>query len=79
MTAYEREIVIRREPNPGVAAVLSVLIPGLGQAYSGRLLAGGLWLAATLFGYSAVLVPGFLIHAVCVWSAYHSAKYWTGY
>ena len=79
MTVYENEIVESDTPSPGIAAVLSVVIPGLGQVYSGRLLAGGLWFLATAFGYSAVLVPGFLIHALCVWSAYHNARDWSGY
>lgn len=69
----------REAPIPGLAAVLSVLIPGLGQVYSGRLLAGGLWFLATAAGYSMILLPGFLFHALCVWSAYRSAKYWRGY
>ena len=79
MIAYEDEIVLRREPHPGIAAVLSMVVPGLGQVYAGRLLAGALWFLATGFGYSAVLVPGMLIHAFCVWSAYRSAKFWNGY
>ena len=66
-------------PVPGIAAVLSVLIPGLGQAYAGRLFAGGVWFLATAAGYSLVLLPGFLFHAICIWSAYHSAKYWERY
>ena len=32
---YEDRILVRRGPHPGVAAVLSVLIPGLGQVYVG--------------------------------------------
>ena len=68
-----------RLPSPGIAAVLSVLIPGLGQVYSGRLLAGALWFLATGLAYWAILVPGFLVHALCIWSAYASARDWTGY
>ncbi len=71
--------VVHRPPTPGVAAVLSVLIPGLGQVYAGRLGAGALWFLATGFGYWATLVPGFLIHAVCIWSAYDSARRWRGF
>lgn len=70
------EVVVRRAPSPGVAAVLSVLIPGLGQVYGGRLLAGAVWFLATTCAYSAVLLPGFLIHALCVWSAYRSTERW---
>ncbi len=47
MTVYEDELTIRRAPQPGIAAVLSVLLPGLGQVYSGRLLPGGLWFLGT--------------------------------
>ncbi len=65
-----------RPPSPGVAAVLSVLLPGLGQVYGGRLLAGALWFLGTMFCYSAVLLPGFLVHAVCVWSAFDGARRW---
>lgn len=72
-------MVVQRPPSPGISAVLSVLLPGLGQVYSGRLLAGALWFLATGFGYWAILVPGFLIHALCVWSAYQSAKQWRSY
>ncbi len=67
--------IIRRDPNPGIAAVLSVLIPGLGQIYNGRLIAGLFWFLAAGFGYSAVLVPGFLIHCMSVWCAYRGARY----
>ena len=66
-------------PSPGIAAVLSVLLPGLGQVYSGRLLAGALWFLATSISYWAILVPGILVHALCIWSAYHSAKRWAAY
>jgi TM2 domain-containing membrane protein YozV len=79
MTVYEDEILVRRAPSPGVAAVLSVLLPGLGQVYSGRLLAGGLWFLFTGFAYWAVLLPGFLAHALCIWSAYQSARRWSDY
>ena len=76
---YEQEIAENNAPSPGIAAVLSVLIPGLGQVYSGRLLAGAMWFLATAAGYSLILVPGFLIHGLCIWSAYHSATEWEGY
>ena len=38
----EREFGVQRAPSPGLAAVLSVVLPGLGQVYSGRLISGGL-------------------------------------
>jgi hypothetical protein len=75
----EDELPVVQRPHPGVAAVLSVLVPGLGQVYCGRLLAGALWFLGTGFAYWAILVPGFLVHALCVWSAYHGAREWRGY
>ncbi len=72
----DSRVPVARAPSPGIAAVLSVLIPGLGQVYGGRLLAGALWFLGTCFAYSAVLLPGFLVHAFCVWSAYKGALYW---
>jgi TM2 domain-containing membrane protein YozV len=66
-------------PSPGVAAVLSVVIPGLGQVYTGRLGAGALWFLGTMFCYGAVLLPGFLIHALCIWSAFDGARRWRRY
>jgi hypothetical protein len=79
MNVYEDELVVRRGPHPGIAAVLSVLLPGLGQVYAGNLLSGALWFLATGFAYWVVVVPGFLCHAFCIWFAYRSAKNWTGY
>ena len=77
--ATRDDLVVSRGPSPGIAAVLSVVIPGLGHVYSGRLLGGLLWFLAACFGYSAVLVPGFLIHAFSVWFAYDGARSWRGY
>ena len=68
-----------RAPSPGISAVLSVVAPGLGQVYSGRLLAGALWFLGTAAAYWAILLPGFLVHAFCIWSAYRSAIDWTRY
>ena len=78
MEPFRDEIVVRHAPHPGIAAVLSVLIPGLGQLYAGRMLAGGLWFLATGLAYWLILIPGFFFHALCIWSAYQSARRWTG-
>ena len=69
----------REEQLPWEYVVLSVVVPGLGQVYSGRLLAGALWFLGTAAAYSAVLLPGILVHAFCIWSAYKSALDWTRY
>ena len=66
-------------PSPGIAAVLSVLLPGLGHVYAGRLLAGLIWFAVASFGYWAVLVPGFLLHLASIWFAYRAARSFRSY
>ena len=76
---FDDDLLLARAPSPGVSAVLSVLIPGLGQLYNGRLLAGALWFLGTAFCYSAGLLPGFIAHALCVWFAYDSARDWRRY
>jgi hypothetical protein len=68
------EVKIRRLPSPGIAAVLSVLMPGLGHVYGGRLLGGALWFLAVSFGYWAILVPGLLLHGISIWAAYRLAE-----
>lgn len=75
----DQEFRVHRAPSPGIAAVLSVVIPGLGQLYAGRLVAGAAWFLGTAICYSAVLLPGFLVHAFCIWSAYKGAIYWARY
>lgn len=45
-------------PSPGVAAVLSLIIPGAGQMYAGHIGAGIAWLIFTVVGYLALIVPG---------------------
>jgi TM2 domain-containing membrane protein YozV len=57
-------------PNDTAAAVLSLVIPGAGQIYKGRTLAGLLWLVFTAAGYVTVLVPGMFLHFLCVFQAY---------
>lgn len=76
---HDDRVMRRRGPSPGIAAVLSVLIPGLGQVYNGRLASGAIWFLAASFGYWAILVPGLLIHAASVWTAYQGARHWNHY
>ena len=55
--------------NPGVAAVLSFLWPGLGQMYKGQVLNGFAWMFVVGLGYCFCLVPGFILHVICVFGA----------
>ncbi len=80
MDSERQDAIARRQaPHPGIAAVLSVVVPGLGQVYNGQLGAGLVWFLAAGFGYWAILVPGFLIHVLSVWFAYRGARAWRGY
>lgn len=52
--------------SPGVAAVLSFFIPGLGQLYKGQILNGIVWFFAVVFGYVMFIIPGLFLHLCCV-------------
>jgi TM2 domain-containing membrane protein YozV len=54
---------------PGVAAVLSLVIPGAGQMYKGQVGSGILWLISVAVGY-AFVIPGLVLHLFCIASAY---------
>jgi TM2 domain-containing membrane protein YozV len=58
--------------SPGVAAVLSFLVPGLGQLYKGQIARGLALLIVTLIGYFALIVPGLIIHILVILDAYNS-------
>ena len=60
--------------DPGLAAVLSAIIPGVGQFYNGRILAGILWLIITpglWIGTGGLL--GWVAHLVSAYTAYSHA------
>jgi TM2 domain-containing membrane protein YozV len=61
-------------PNPGIAAVLSFLLPGLGQFYNGKFLRGIFWLivgGGVWFGSMGTL--GWIVHIVSAYFAYSYA------
>ena len=58
--------------NPGVAAVMSLLIPGTGQMYKGQIGVGIAWLIAVPLGYVAFVLPGVILHITCIFNAYSS-------
>jgi TM2 domain-containing membrane protein YozV len=62
-----------RAASPGLAALLSLLLPGAGQAYSGHWLSGILWFLLVSAGYTLVL-PGLFLHLFCIASAASSAN-----
>lgn len=48
------------------AALFSLFVPGLGQMLRGHLIRGFLWLIIVLIGYLCFVVPGLVLHLVCV-------------
>jgi TM2 domain-containing membrane protein YozV len=62
--------------SPALAAVLSVLVPGLGQAYKGQVLNGIVWFFLVGVGYLALVLPGLLLHFFCIVGA-ASGNPWT--
>jgi TM2 domain-containing membrane protein YozV len=55
--------------SPGIAAVLSLLWPGLGQIYKGQVLNGLVWMVMTVIGYVCFIVPGVVLHLLCIFGA----------
>ncbi len=62
-------------PNPGVSAVLSFFIPGVGQIYNGAFLRGIFWFIVTpgLWIFSAGTL-GWIFHLAAAYTAYRYAK-----
>lgn len=50
----------------GGAAVLSFLIPGLGQIFKGEVGRGFGWMIVTAMGYAALIFPGLVVHIFCI-------------
>jgi hypothetical protein len=61
--------------NAGVAAILSLVVPGVGQIYNGDFLRGAVWLIAVPgFYFTTAGVVGGACHLVSAYTAYHRAK-----
>jgi TM2 domain-containing membrane protein YozV len=63
--------IIHRERkwSPGVAAVLSFFIPGLGHMYKGEVGLGLLWLFFVVIGYFFLVIPGLVLHIISIITA----------
>ena len=60
---------------PGVAALLSFIVPGVGQIYNGDILRGLFWLIVTpgfWIGTGGLL--GWVAHLIAAGTAYHRAE-----
>jgi TM2 domain-containing membrane protein YozV len=68
-------LVARRVKDPGVAAVLSLIVPGTGQFYNGDFLRGIFWLIVTpgfWLGTGGLL--GWVAHVIASVTAYRRAQ-----
>ncbi len=61
-------------PSPGVAAVLSLIIPGAGQMYAGQVGWGLVWLVLVVVLYVVLFPLGAVMHIVCIFAAASSAR-----
>lgn len=62
-------VVADRGWSPGVAAVLSLVIPGAGQMYKGQVFNGLAWLVIVPIGYVFFIIPGVILHVLCILGA----------
>ena len=66
-------VVINQPPvrlwSPGLAAVMSFFVPGLGQLYKGQFINGIIWFVFVTMGYAALILPGLILHFFCVLGA----------
>jgi TM2 domain-containing membrane protein YozV len=58
-----------RPANAAIAAVLSLIVPGAGHLYAGRPLSAVLWFVLVSLGYLLLIVPGVVLHVLCIASA----------
>lgn len=56
--------------DPSTAAFLSFLIPGWGQMRRGRRIEGLICLIAVVAGYFLFILPGLILHVLCMIEAY---------
>jgi TM2 domain-containing membrane protein YozV len=61
--------------SPGVAALLSLIIPGAGQIYKGQIGKGLLYLIVVVAGYALFVVPGLILHLLVILDAARGNPY----
>ncbi|MFM8394451.1 MAG: DUF5683 domain-containing protein [Acidobacteriota bacterium] len=60
---------------PVTAALLSLIVPGIGQIYNGKIFRGLFWLIITPgFWIGSGGLLGWVCHLISAWTAYNDAK-----
>jgi hypothetical protein len=61
-----------------IAAIWSMMLPGLGQLLKGEVMGGIFWAFLVGFGYFAFFWPGLIFHSLCILDAafHHGNSSW---
>jgi hypothetical protein len=52
-----------------IAAIMTMMLPGLGQLMKGQIMPGIFWALSVGFGYFSFFWPGLIIHGLCILDA----------
>ena len=69
-----RRWLVKRRYLHATAALMSLVVPGAGQVYKGRVVAGVLWFLVVVASYLAVGAPAMMVHLMCVVTAGSAAR-----
>src|SRR3954465_7425363 len=65
----DSENPVNTKVDNSIAAIWSMMLPGLGQLMKGQIMPGLIWAFFVGFGYFAFFWPGLVIHAFCILDA----------
>lgn len=58
-----------------IAAIWSMMLPGLGQLMKGQIMPGIFWALLVGFGYFSFFWPGLILHGLCILdAAFHKGE-----
>ena len=60
---------VEHKVDNAIAAIWSMMLPGLGQLMKGQVMPGLIWAFLVGFGYFAFFWPGLIFHALCILDA----------
>jgi hypothetical protein len=52
-----------------IAAIMTMMLPGLGQLMKGQIMPGIFWALGVGFGYFSYFWPGLILHGLCILDA----------
>lgn len=66
---FMQENPVNNKVDNSIAAIWSMMLPGLGQLLKGQIMPGIFWALAVGFGYFSFFWPGLVIHGFCILDA----------